>query len=81
MPELAASRAHASSSRPAVERTAWRLVEAYQAFVYFALERWEECPRSGLGSGSMGYFARRSAALGRAKARGMAPVTELGVAG
>lgn len=47
------------------ERTLWRLLEVYHAVVYFAPERTAHYPALGLKGGWMGYFATRSAALGR----------------
>jgi hypothetical protein len=43
----------------------WRLAEIYHAVVYFAPERPERYSALGLKGGWMGYFATRSAALGR----------------
>ncbi|HEX3223244.1 MAG TPA: hypothetical protein VHR35_11800 [Nocardioides sp.] len=43
----------------------WRLAEIYHAVVYFAPERPERYTALGLKGGWMGYFATRSAALGR----------------
>ncbi|MEP9382358.1 SCO6745 family protein [Nocardioides cheoyonin] len=47
------------------ERDLWRLLEVYHSVVYFAQERTVHYPALGLKGGWMGYFATRSAALGR----------------
>lgn len=46
------------------ERTLWRLLETYHAFVYYAPERPARYTQLGLKGGWMAYFATRSAALG-----------------
>jgi hypothetical protein len=51
-------------SRRSIERSLWRLLEAYHALVYYAPERPQVYTGLGLKGGWMGYFASRSAALG-----------------
>jgi hypothetical protein len=46
-------------------RRMWRALEAYHGFVYFAPEADEEFTAVGLEPGMMGYFASRSAPMGR----------------
>ncbi len=53
----------------ASHRTLWRLLETYHALVYYAPERITRYQRLGLKGGWMGYFATRSAALGRVPPR------------
>jgi hypothetical protein len=49
----------------ATSHSLWRLAEIYHAVVYFAPERPTRYTALGLKGGWMGYFATRSAALGR----------------
>lgn len=67
----AARRSASASSAgfdPALARETWRLVEPLHAMIYFASEAHDRFAQLGLRGPTMGYFASRSAAFGRATA-------------